>query len=199
MWGPDVQGFSGRTHARVMQRASHARPRSTSGAAFAHLPAPRSQLHHPHAHRTPLPPLISFRRHITIFSPEGRLFQVGAFFFICASVLRAAPRFCRHAAARAQPSRRRTQLHRLTHRQHTPTTNKTTTIQYNATHHTKNTEYAFKAVRQAGVTSIALRGKDCVVCVTQKKVRCLRGVRGRLWAEGRGAEEGRAARTASCA
>lgn len=33
-----------------------------------------------------------------------------------------------------------------------------------------NAEYAFKAVKSEGVTSIAVRGKDSVAFVTQKKV-----------------------------
>ena len=33
-----------------------------------------------------------------------------------------------------------------------------------------NIEYAFKAVKSAGVTSIGVRGKDSVCVVTQKKV-----------------------------
>ena len=43
-------------------------------------------------------------------------------------------------------------------------------------------EYAFKAVKAAGITSIAVRGKDSVCFVTQKKV-TVRGLLGQAMKE----------------
>jgi 20S proteasome subunit alpha 1 len=72
-----------------------------------------------------------FDRHITIFSPEGRLYQVG--------------------------KNKKKSMH-LTNEHHV-NTNRISFL-----------EYAFKAINQGGLTSVALKGTDTAVVVTQKKV-----------------------------
>lgn len=78
-----------------------------------------------------------FDRHITIFSPEGRLYQVG-----------------KHKIIKLMKLRRLVKLF----------INKFIGFWF------VWTEYAFKSIDHEGLTSVALKGKDCAVVATQKKV-----------------------------
>lgn len=76
-----------------------------------------------------------FDRHITIFSPEGRLYQVGK-----------SAEWMDNNCLRDEANWTKSEFLFLL------------------------AEYAFKAINQEGLTSIALKGKDVAVVATQKKI-----------------------------
>lgn len=80
-----------------------------------------------------------YDRHITIFSDQGRLYQVGM-----------------------QPR------NQIRHSQKPRTQRQAITIPL--TRIPQPAEYAFKAITAANITSIGLRGKNCAVVLSQKKV-----------------------------
>lgn len=118
-----------------------------------------------------------YDRHITIFSPEGRLFQVGALFATLVASVQLPNTFysaCMHTGTHHTRTGCRQAAFlpcMRTGLQHHACRCKTlrSLLRAGAAPPNHPAEYAFKAVRQCGVTSIAVRGKDCVVFITQKK------------------------------
>ena len=100
-----------------------------------------------------------YDRHITVFSPEGRLYQVGESWH-CLRPKLISQRTC--VACNAQNS----SSHSASSVPNLPCVHPSKTeLQCH-----DRAEYAFKAVKSSGISSIAVRGKDSVVAVTQKKV-----------------------------
>ena len=101
------------------------------------LSPPFHQYSNPHPTTT-----AGYDRHITIFSPEGRLYQVGE---------SRSPINCLLLLALVRMVGFRSPFYRHFYA-------------------FLNIEYAFKAISNAGITSVGVRGKDSAVVVTQKKV-----------------------------
>ncbi|KAJ5683727.1 uncharacterized protein N7477_000072 [Penicillium maclennaniae] len=86
-----------------------------------------------------------YDRHITIFSDQGRLYQVGMFF---------------------DPTLKKLQLCENP----PPKSANTSLLSTTTDNQIYSPEYAFKAITSANITSIGIRGKDCAVVLSQKKV-----------------------------
>lgn len=120
-----------------------------------------------------------YDRHITIFSPEGRLFQVGALFATLVAGVQPPNTFCgtcmqtgtHHTPAQGVVEAAFLPYMRIGLQHHACRCKTLRSLLRAGAAPPPNhpAEYAFKAVRQCGVTSIAVRGKDCVVFITQKK------------------------------